>query len=205
MASKSTGTVAAAAAPAAASAAAGAAPKVKLSLNGKGKGANDVTAELDALVKVKLETGDLVGRVYTHERGFLVLEVEKDYTTLKSTFRMINGAMIKGVEYLGPPRTDKPRPTPAVDMGKVAQREREAHAKAARARQRIGDGVSVEAQELFDALSKTAVCRWHDKTIILEALEVQVRPPYAPADVVGQTEAAVNRVKKMVAHIRGGR
>ena len=171
---------------------------VNLTLPGKGNA--NVIAELDALIKVKLETGDLVGRVYTHERGFLVLEVEKEYTTLKSTFRMI-----KGVEYLAPPRTEKPRPTPAVDMGKVAQREREAHAKAARARQRIGDGVSVEAQELFDALSKTAVCRWHGKTIILEALEVQVRPPYSPADVVGQTEAAVNRVKKMVAHIRGGR
>ena len=176
---------------------------VNLTLPGKGN--VNVTAELDALIKVKLETGDLVGRVYTHERGFLVLEVEKEYTTLKSTFRMINGAMIKGVEYLAPPRTEKPRPTPAVDMGKVTQREREAHAKAARARQRIGDGVSVEAQELFDALSKTAVCSWHGKTIILEALEVQVRPPYSPADVVGQTEAAVNRVKKMVAHIRGGR
>ena len=163
----------------------------------------NVVAELDALVKVKLETGDLVGRVYTHERGFLVLEVEKEYTTLKSTFHMINGSMVKGLEYLGPPRSDKPRSTPRVDMSKVEEREKEAYAKAARARQRIGEGVSVEAQELFDALSKTALCRWHGKTIILEALEVQVRPPYSPGDVVGQTEAAVNRVKKMVAHIRG--
>ncbi|OEL20964.1 hypothetical protein BAE44_0018023 [Dichanthelium oligosanthes] len=63
--------------------------------------------------------------------------------------------------------------------------------------ERIGVGVTPEAQSIFDALSKTLPVQW-DKTDIVVMKEVRVRSPYLPENVSGGTAAANERVKKVI-------
>ncbi|GAB2297324.1 hypothetical protein Dimus_031434 [Dionaea muscipula] len=63
--------------------------------------------------------------------------------------------------------------------------------------ERIGVGVTAEAQNIFDALSKTLPVRW-DKTVIVVMNEVRVSSPYLPESVSGGTAAANERVKKVL-------
>ncbi|KAH7570234.1 hypothetical protein JRO89_XS05G0073800 [Xanthoceras sorbifolium] len=63
--------------------------------------------------------------------------------------------------------------------------------------ERIGVGVTIEAQGIFDALSKTLPVRW-DKTVIVVMNEVRVNSPYLPESVSGGTAAANDRVKKVL-------
>ncbi|EMS61608.1 hypothetical protein TRIUR3_24873 [Triticum urartu] len=63
--------------------------------------------------------------------------------------------------------------------------------------ERIGVGVTPEAQRLFDALSKTLPVHW-DKTDIVVMKEVRVCSPYLPENVSGGTSAANERVKKVL-------
>ncbi|KAJ7525981.1 hypothetical protein O6H91_17G076800 [Diphasiastrum complanatum] len=64
--------------------------------------------------------------------------------------------------------------------------------------ERIGEGVTQEAQDIFDALSKTLPVRW-EKTSIMVMNEVCVSDPYLPENVEGGTSAANERVKKVLA------
>uniref|UniRef100_A0A0E0CRB7 AD domain-containing protein n=1 Tax=Oryza meridionalis TaxID=40149 RepID=A0A0E0CRB7_9ORYZ len=68
--------------------------------------------------------------------------------------------------------------------------------------ERIGVGVTPEAQSIFDALSKTYILlrlpvQW-DKTDIVVMKEVRVCNPYLPENVSGGTSAANERVKKVL-------
>ncbi|KAG9156464.1 hypothetical protein Leryth_019976 [Lithospermum erythrorhizon] len=63
--------------------------------------------------------------------------------------------------------------------------------------ERIGVGVTSEAQSIFDALSKTLPVRW-DKTVIVVMNEVRVTSPYLPESVKGGTAPANERVRKVL-------
>ncbi|CAI0386092.1 unnamed protein product [Linum tenue] len=83
------------------------------------------------------------------------------------------------------------RPSNILDREELALRQAEADAE------RIGVGVTTEAQGIFDALSKTLPVRW-DKTSIVVMNEVRVSSPYLPENVIGGTPAANDRVKKVL-------
>jgi hypothetical protein len=65
---------------------------------------------------------------------------------------------------------------------------------------RKGKGVSKEAQDIFDALSRTLPTRWDGKNIIVSDA-VMILPPYKPDDCkvgAGASAATLPRVKKVV-------
>ncbi|BGP45055.1 hypothetical protein JCM10450v2_000872 [Rhodotorula kratochvilovae] len=76
-------------------------------------------------------------------------------------------------------------------------------ARAQAARARVGQGVSADAQALFDALARTLPVRWAGQSIVVLE-EVVVEAPYGVANVKGAKGSAerVERVKKMLEGIR---
>ncbi|KAK1268342.1 hypothetical protein QJS04_geneDACA006820 [Acorus gramineus] len=84
-----------------------------------------------------------------------------------------------------------------VDLNGLRAREDSAMRQAEMEAERIGVGVTSEAQSIFDALSKTLPVRW-DKTAIILMNEVRVSSPYLPENVSGGTAAANERVKKVL-------
>ncbi|GAA6052320.1 hypothetical protein JCM3770_007250 [Rhodotorula araucariae] len=76
-------------------------------------------------------------------------------------------------------------------------------ARAQQAQARVGQGVSADAQALFDALARTLPVRWAGQSIVVLD-EVVVGAPYGVADVKGAKGSAerVERVKKMLEGIR---
>lgn len=84
-----------------------------------------------------------------------------------------------------------------LDLNALRAREDTAIRQAEMEAERIGVGVTPEAQNIYDALSKTLPVRW-DKTVIVVMNEVRVSAPYLPQSVSGGTPAANDRVRKVL-------
>ncbi|KAL8161601.1 hypothetical protein V2J09_013090 [Rumex salicifolius] len=84
-----------------------------------------------------------------------------------------------------------------LDLNTLLAREDSAIRQAELEAERIGVGVTSEAQTIFDALSRTHPVRW-DKTTIVVMNEVRVSSPYLPESVTGGTHAANDRVRKVL-------
>lgn len=104
----------------------------------------------------------------------------------------------------------------ALDTRALKQREAKAIGEALDREARRGKGVTREAQDLFDAFSRTMPARWDGQNIVV-ADAVTIAPPYRVDDcrplVEGDT-AALARVRKVVSDLgssigvvcfRGGR
>ncbi|KAJ4756874.1 hypothetical protein LUZ62_091279 [Rhynchospora pubera] len=84
-----------------------------------------------------------------------------------------------------------------IDLGLIHARENAALRQAHLDAERIGVGVTAEAQSIFDALSKTLPVRW-ENTDILVMNDIRVCSPYLPDNVSGGAPAANERVKKVL-------
>ncbi|KAI5777635.1 anticodon-binding domain-containing protein [Geopyxis carbonaria] len=79
----------------------------------------------------------------------------------------------------------------------IASRERDATKDEANRQMRVGKGVTKEGQDIFDALSRTMPCRWHEKQIVVLD-SVMITEPYGQADVKSNDQNAAKRVKKVL-------
>lgn len=86
------------------------------------------------------------------------------------------------------PRIGKTNPSGAAALLASDERKRQ---------QKLGKGVTKEAQDIFDALSRTMPCRWHEKQIVVLD-SVIISEPYGSAEVKGSDQNAVKRVKKVL-------
>jgi hypothetical protein len=60
----------------------------------------------------------------------------------------------------------------------------------------IGVGVTQDAQDIFDGLSKTMPCTWNRNAIC--CYKVKINPPYTPDSCEGPDDNELGRVKKVL-------
>ena len=89
---------------------------------------------------------------------------------------------------------------PAVDEERTRIREERSIRNAKIEAAKIGEGVTDEAQYIFNALSKTLPCRWRDRSIVVLE-EVEIIEPYGVEDCRSLhpgDSTVVRRVKKVL-------
>ncbi|KAJ9172080.1 hypothetical protein P3X46_015366 [Hevea brasiliensis] len=151
------------------------------------------------LLSIKTTLGDeFDGQVITFDRpsNILVLQ-EGSKPGPRRNIRFLKANYIKEFSFLG--QADDPLDVKKcyIDLHTLQAREELALRQAEAEAERIGVGVTAEAQSIFDALSKTLPVRW-DKTVIVVMNEVRVSSPYLPDSVSGGTSVANERVKKVI-------
>ncbi|KAH0878393.1 hypothetical protein HID58_065787 [Brassica napus] len=170
--------------------------------------ANDIGGEgekfaVGNIYSVKVITGDeFRGIVMAYDPvpnfviGFGSQEGSKPRAGHSKNTRMVNASFITELSYLG--KTEDPLLTDncCVNLDSLRAKEALAIRQAEADAERLGVGVTAEAQSIYDALSKTLPVQW-EKSDILVMKEVRVRSPYLSDCVFGGTDAANNRVKKV--------
>ncbi|XP_022975869.1 protein LSM12 homolog A [Cucurbita maxima] len=160
---------------------------------------------------IKTTLGDeFQAQVITFDRpsNILVLQ-EGSKPGPRRNIRLLKANYIKEFSFLGHGEDPLDLKNCCLDLNTLRAREELAIRQAEIEAERIGVGVTGEAQSIFDALSKTLPVRW-DKTVIVVMNEVRVSSPYLPESVSGGTPAANERVKKVLElerkrlQVRGG-
>ncbi|KAJ6321805.1 hypothetical protein OIU77_011813 [Salix suchowensis] len=147
------------------------------------------------LLSIKTTLGEeFDGQVMTFDRPSNVLGSKHGP---KRDIRFLKANYIKEFSLLGQAEDPLDINKCYIDLHSLQAREELALRQAEADAERIGVGVTAEAQSIFDALSKTLPVRW-DKTAIVVMNEVRVGSPYLPECVNGGTPAANDRVKKVL-------
>ncbi|XP_020230243.1 uncharacterized protein LOC109810995 [Cajanus cajan] len=166
------------------------------------EGANNINPDdlaVGCMLSIRTTLGDeFEGHVVTFDRpsNILVLQ-EPSKPGPRRNIRLLKANYIKDFTFLGHAQDPLDPNTCFLDLTALQAREHVAVRQAEADAERIGVGVTSEAQSIFDALSKTLPVRW-DKTVIVVMNEVRVSSPYHPESVFGGTPAANDRVKKVL-------
>lgn len=153
------------------------------------------------LLSIKTTLGDeFEGQVITFDRPSNILVLQeglKSGSGPRRNIRLLKANYIKEFSFLGQAEDPLDLKKCYLDLNTLQSKEENAIRQAEIDAERIGVGVTPEAQNIFDALSKTLPVRW-DKTVIVVMNEVRVNSPYLPESVTGGTPAANERVRKVL-------
>jgi len=99
---------------------------------------------------------ELEGEIYCFDSltSTVVLQDGEDTPTTRKSYRILNTNFVAKTLLLGPAKAEL-RPVRSVDLAKVRAKEATALAEAQKEIERIGVGVTAEAQRIFNALAKT--------------------------------------------------
>ncbi|GMH01635.1 hypothetical protein Nepgr_003474 [Nepenthes gracilis] len=175
--------------------------------------ANSEDFAIGCVLSIKTTLGDeFEGQVITFDRlsNILVLHIlcfiyfslteilqEGSKSGPRRNIRLLKANYIKEFTFLRHGEDPLDLKNCYLDLHSLQAREESAIRQAEVEAERIGVGVTAEAQSIFDALSRTLPVRW-DKTVIVVLDEVRVSSPYLPESVTGGTAAANERVKKVL-------
>ena len=149
-------------------------------------------------VSIKTTHGDEIkGEVFHYDTKSNSITLKEKAEKPKKTFRVVNINFIGDITKINSSSTPVNFDLPLVNMDKVKLFEQKSLKTAAQQATKIGVGVSKEAQQLFDALSKTYRCAWKGKNILMIDTEIQIHPPYNEESCHGPA-TAVARVKRVV-------
>lgn len=91
-------------------------------------------------------------------------------TQYHKDFTIVKGSFVSDVQVIGDPKqtaSEHKEIIPIVDADRTKVREDRAVRNARLEALKIGEGVTEEAQIIFNALSKTLPCRWNGKSIVV--------------------------------------
>ncbi|KAL6567794.1 hypothetical protein OROGR_001462 [Orobanche gracilis] len=168
--------------------------------------AQDEEFAVGCILSIKTTLGEeFQARVIAFDRqsNLLILRCGKLQEGVKSgagpkrNIRLLKANYIKEFTFLGQGEDPLDVSKCFLDLSTLQSREESAIRQAEADAERIGVGVTAEAQRIFDALSKTLPVRW-EKTTIVVMNEVRVGSPYLPESVSGGTPAANERVRKVL-------
>jgi len=150
-------------------------------------------------LNIKTTLGDeFEGEVITFDKiSNIVLLQESAGNGPRRNLRFLKANYIKDFTLLSQEEDPLDLRNTYIDINSLQAREETALRQAEAEAERIGIGVTPEAQNIFDALSKTLPVQW-EKTTIVVMNEVRVSNPYLPENVSGGTPAANDRVKKVL-------
>ncbi|KAI9489033.1 anticodon-binding domain-containing protein [Zychaea mexicana] len=164
--------------------------------------------------RIKIKTAsneEIQGRIYTYDRmtNSIALECSPDNTQHQSRkglpFRIIKISHIKEVlandegNSSGGGDGGNYLPISYVHVERLDARESSGVKHMRQRVAKMGVGVTKEAQDIFDALSKTLPCRWsNDIIVVLD--EVLIQPPYGIENCKANASSAASlaRVKKVL-------
>ncbi|KAI7728834.1 hypothetical protein M8C21_023813 [Ambrosia artemisiifolia] len=163
------------------------------------------------LLSIKTTFGDeFEGQIITYDRPSNIIVLQeglKSSPQSRRNIRLLKANYIKEFSFLGQSEDPLDLKNCYVDLNSLQSKEDAAVRQAEIDVERIGVGVTAEAQSIFDALSKTydyasvfslmLPVRW-DKTVIVVMNEVRVSSPYLAESVTGGTPAANERVRKVL-------
>ncbi|BGP12926.1 hypothetical protein JCM10213_004345 [Rhodosporidiobolus nylandii] len=162
----------------------------------------------------ELPQREVEGSLFTYDSSFVVLAAPlptsvSPATAPKRSFHFLKTSQIKAVAVIST-TPDPSLPSPSAPLSAtssapadVSARVEKAVVEDKKARARLGQGVSPEAQALFDALGRTMPVRWAGKSIVVMD-EVVVESPYGSENVKGGKGSAdrVERIKRVLDGIR---
>ncbi|XP_008793834.1 uncharacterized protein LOC120106397 [Phoenix dactylifera] len=163
-------------------------------------GANGEEFAMGCILAIKTTLGDeFEGQIITYDRPSNILVLQEGTTEpgARRNIRLLKANYIKDFTLVGRGEDPLDPKKCFIDLAAIQAREEAALRQAEIVAERIGVGVTAEAQSIFDALSKTLPVHW-DKTVIVVMNEVRVCSPYLPDNVNGGTPAANERVKKVL-------
>ncbi|CAM6023473.1 unnamed protein product [Sphagnum balticum] len=138
---------------------------------------------------------DIKGTVLAYDSSSKIVEGNSGE---RRNLRFLKVNYVKDVTLLGQSEEEQfELKNPYLDMTSLRNCEEAAIRQAEAEAERFGVGVAQEAQDIFDALSKTLPVRW-ENTAILVMNEVHVSQPYLPDNVIGGPPAANERVRKVL-------
>ncbi|KAJ3694934.1 hypothetical protein LUZ60_000311 [Juncus effusus] len=143
---------------------------------------------------------DVEGQIIAFDRPSNILKLQEGGTTkagARRNVRLIKANYIKDFTVIGRGEDPLDLKKCFVDLSLIHAREEAALRQAEIEAERIGVGVTSEAQCIFDALSKTLPVQW-ERTDIVVMKEIRVCSPYQTENVIGGTAAANERVKKVL-------
>lgn len=153
--------------------------------------------------KVTLRTllgEEIVGELFAFDKATnCVVIQEKGADKKAGIVRILKANFIKEVVEAEerPADVDLDLKLPPIDTARCQAREAAALKQAEEDVKKIGIGVSDEAQDIFDALSKTLPCKWAEKVIVVMD-EVRIEEPYTVEACKGANEMALGRVRKVL-------
>ncbi|GAB4839842.1 hypothetical protein Ancab_020552 [Ancistrocladus abbreviatus] len=158
---------------------------------------------IGSVLSIKTTLGEeFEGQVVAFDRlsNILVLQ-EGSKSGPRRNIRLLKANYIKELTFLRYGEDPLDPKSCYLDLNCLQAREESAIRQAEMDAERIGVGVTTEAQNIFDALFKTMPVRW-DKTVIVVMDEVRVNSPYLPECVTGGAPALNERVKKVLENER---
>ncbi|PFH38543.1 putative Lsm12 [Besnoitia besnoiti] len=168
----------------------------------------DFSADLGYPVTIRTTAGETFrGELYCYDNGPTGLVTLKEDTEAgKANFHIVRRGVVADVvserRNGGASRQNLSKP-PIVDRGIIDHVEKAGIAEFEKRKYTIGVGVTAEAQDLFNFIWKTHPdCVWRGQDIVIQSLEVSIRPPYEPSSVSGRDTRAKERITSVVMKFR---